>query len=241
MSTVLLTRITLGEVTLRSLATGLPVALPGAILTDAAAIAHCATNAIDLTRANLSGCDFDGADISGLWAPKSDLRNSTLRNVTANKIVNGRMCELSASMLQGAIITGTMTHANLACCGSPLGFRVTPGPQLRVRGIDWACPDVIVHTVRDDAVGKVISLRNGTGWRVHAGDRGVLTEAQAKTQLAQSADPTIAAKYAPVIAWLESAEGLAAKATIEARPAGTGTVVKPAADAGEVKLGGGSK
>jgi uncharacterized protein YjbI with pentapeptide repeats len=228
MSTVLLTRITLGEITLRSLLTGLPVVLPGAILTDAAALAFCAANAIDLKGANLSGCDFNGADISGLWAPNSDMRNCTFRNAVANRAVGGRICEVSASMLQGSIITGTLTHANLACCGAPLGFRVTPGPQLRVRGIDWSsCPDVLLLPVRDDRVGRVIAVSNSVSWRVHAGERGVLTEAEARTQLAQNADTALAARYSPSLTWLEGTDGVAAKATIDGRAAGTGTVIRP--------------
>lgn len=205
------------------------------VANDAALLTHCAANGIDLTRADLSGRTWDGANISGLIAPKSDLRNASLRNVVADRLVAGRTCELSGSMLTGAIITSSaFTHANLACCSSPLGFRVEPGPSLRLRGCDWgACPDVLelpISRAERTRTGKALALRNGTGWRVHAGERGVLTEAQAKVTLAALPE------YAAAMAWLDTPEATAAKAAIDARPAGSGTVTKPSAGDGDAKV-----
>jgi hypothetical protein len=133
--------------------------------------------------------------------------------------VNGRTCELSASLLQGArISSAAFTHANLSCCGAPAAFRVEPGPNLRLRGVDWSqCPDVIELPVAKrerDRVGRVLAVRNGTGWKVHAGTRGVMTEATARTTLAAVPE------YAETLAYLDSAECTQRKSEIEARPAG---------------------
>lgn len=183
---------------------------------DAAALTHCAANGVDLTRADLSNRTLDGANVSGLIAPKCDLRNSSCRNWTADRRVGGRVCELSASLLQGATISGVFTAANLACT-QPTRFRAETGANTRLRGVDWSqCPDVIELPVtrrERDRVGRVVALRNGTGWKVHAGERGVMTETDARTQLATNAD------YAPALAYLDSQECLARKAEIEARPA----------------------
>lgn len=186
---------------------------------DAAALTHCAANGVDLTRADLSNRTLDGADVSGLIAPKCDLRRSSCRGWIADKVVNGRVCELSASMLQGAIITSSaFTHANLECT-QPTSFRCNVGPGTRLRGVDWSrCPDVIELPVSRrelDRVGRVVACRNGSsGWKVHAGRRGVFAETDARAQLAAEAD------YAPLVAYLDSAECAARKAEIEARPAG---------------------
>jgi hypothetical protein len=183
---------------------------------DAAALTHCASAGVDLTRADLSNRVLDGANVSGLIAPKCDLRGASCRNWVADRLVNRRTCELSASLLQGATITGVLTHANLACT-QPTRFRAETGPGTRLRGVDWsACPDVIELPVphREKlATGRVIALRNGTGWKVHAGDRGVMTEAQAKVTLAERPE------YADALAYLDSDECLRLKAEIEAQPA----------------------
>jgi hypothetical protein len=198
---------------------------------EAAALTHCAANGVDLTRADLSNRTLDGANVSGLIAPKCDLRNSSCRNWTADRRVGGRVCELSASMLQGAVITGTLTHANLACT-QPTALRAELGANTRIRGCDFSrCPDVL-ELLKSQRVGVVIACRNGTGWKVHAGDDGCMTEAQAKTAL--GARP----EYAQAMAWLDSAEAAQAKAAIEARPVGSGTVVKTAPSEGDAKLGG---
>lgn len=187
----------------------------------------CIAADVALPLADFRGVNFDGLDLSGLQAPEADFTGGSMLNITANKLVRGKPLELSAALLQGVPITGTLTVANLACT-RPTMLRADMGPSTRIRGCDFSgCPDVLVLPVKDDQVGVVISFRNGAGWKIHAGDRGVLTEAQAKTQLAQNADATIAAKYAPAVAYLESAEGVQAKATIDARPIGTGAVVKP--------------
>jgi hypothetical protein len=199
---------------------------------DAAALTHCAANGVNLTRADLSGRTLDGANVSGLIAPKCDLRGASCRNWVADRLVSGRACELSASLLQGAVITGTLTYANLACT-QPTALRAELGPNTRIRGCDWSlCPDVleppIPRAVRD-RVGRVVVARNGTGWRVHAGDDGCMTEAQAKVTLASRTE------YAQALEWLDSAEAATAKAAIEARPVGSGAVVKPSAGDAEVK------
>jgi hypothetical protein len=185
-------------------------------VSEAAALTHCAANGVDLTRADLSNHTLDGANVSGLIAPKCDLRNSSCRNWTADRTVAGRTCELSASLLQGAVITGTLTFVNLECT-QPTTFRCNVGPATRLRGADWSqCPDVIELPVTRrelDRVGRVVACRNGSsGWKVHAGERGVFTETDARTQLATEAD------YAQLLAYLDSPECAQRKTEIEARP-----------------------
>lgn len=200
---------------------------------DAAALTHCAANGISLNRADLRNRNLDGANVSGLIAPKADLRGASCRNWTADRRVGGRVCELSAAILEGAVITGTLTVANLACT-QPTAFRAETGAETRIRGCDWSrCPDVLVlPTPREEVTrtGKCIALRNGVGWKVHAGARGVLTEAQAKVTLAALPE------YAAAMAWLDTPEATAAKAAIEARPAGSGTVTRPSAGDGDAKV-----
>lgn len=197
------------------------VIVSGALPTVLAEVLAGILAGVDFAHADFRGVIFDGADISGLWAPHADFEGASMRNVTANRAVLGRVLELSSASLQGCVITGTLTHANLACT-HPTAMRAELGANTRIRGVDWSdCPDVIVLPVRDDAVGKVIACRNGTGWKVHAGARGVLSEAQAKVTLAARPE------YAAALAYLDSAEGVAAKAAIDARPVGTGPVVKP--------------
>lgn len=191
-----------------------------------AALEFCALNGVYLGGVVLAGETLNGANVSGLQAPDADLQGALCRNWVADRLVGGRMLELSAARLQGAIITGTLTFANLACT-QPTGFRAETGANTRLRGCDWSlCPDVIVLPVRDDHVGKVIALRNGTGWKVHAGARGVLAEAQAKVTLAARPE------YAAAMAWLDTQEAIDAKATIDGRPVGTGGVVRPTAGGG---------
>lgn len=195
--------------------------------TRIAALEHCAANGVPLDDVVLAGETLDGARVSGLHAPRADLRGSSCLGWIADRAVGGRVLELSAAQLGGCPFDGAaLTHANLLCT-RPTSFRVETGANTNLRGCDWsACPDVIVLPVRDDQVGKVIALRNGTGWKVHAGERGVLTEAQAKVTLAARPE------YTAALAWLDSAEGVAAKAAIDARPAGTGPVVRPTPPAG---------
>lgn len=208
------------------------VIISGALPTVLAEVLAGILAGVDFAHADLRGVVFDNQDISGLWAPGADFTGASMVNVTANRAVLGRVLELSSASLQGCTITGTLTHANLSCT-HPTAMRAELGPNTRIRGCDWSdCPDVIVLPVRDDAVGKVIALRNGTGWKVHAGDRGVLSEAQAKVTLAARPE------YAAAMTWLDSAEAVSAKAAIEARPVGTGPVVKPTAPAGGAQADG---
>lgn len=188
---------------------------------EAEAAAHCARQRVSLAGADLRGVVWDGADLSGIRCEHSDMRGASLRGVTAT---GPRDAEFSACVFDAdTVISGTMTHANFACAGTPGRFRVETGPRTRLRGCNWdACPDVIRMPVRDDRVGQVYAMRNGTGWKVCAGERGVMAEAQAKTVLC--ALPDVGARYVAAFAYLESPEVVQRKAEIEARPDGAAIV-----------------
>jgi hypothetical protein len=181
-----------------------------------AAVVHCAASRISLAGADLRATVLDDADLTGLWAPNCDLRGASCQRV---RMTGPRVAELSASLLQDCDFAGAvMPYVNLACTKITRFHRVQLGDQSRIRGCNWsACPDVIVLPVRDDNAGKVIALRNGIGWKVHSGDRGgCKPEAEAKQLLTMLPDRTARERYVAAFAYLESAEGLASKAAIDA-------------------------
>lgn len=183
------------------------------------AVAHCAAQGIALDGADLRGYVLDGQDLSGLFAPNCDLTGASLVGVVANRLVKGRQLELSAALLDGAVIEDCdFAVANLSCTRPTTFKRCVVDSTTRLRGIDWSdCSDVIVLPVKDDRVGKVVALHDGRTWNVHAGERGVLAEALAKQTLeALPNDQDIGRKYQTAFAYLESPEGQQRKAAIEA-------------------------
>lgn len=204
---------------------GVPIRV-GVAATVPLEVLACIAADVSLAGADLRNVVLDGLDLSGLQAPEADFTGGSMKGITANKLVNGKMLELSAAQLQGVPITSTTPLLVNLACTHPTAFRADLAATSVIRGVDWSeCPDVIVLPVKDDTVGKVIAFRNGSGWKVHAGAKGVLAEATAKSTLAS--DP----KYTAAMAWLDTPEAVAAKAAIDARPVGSGTVVKPAGGA----------
>jgi len=216
-------------ITWRERSTGLGrVLFTGDFPSEADAAAHCARQSISLAFADLRNVVWDGADISGLRAENSDFTGASLRNIRAT---GPAIAEFSACLFDAATeITGQLTHVNFACSSAPGVFRVDAGTRVRMRGCNWdACQDVIKLPVRDDAAGQVYAVINGAGWKVHAGERATLLEADAKMLL--TALPGVGAQYAQAFAYLESPEVVQRKAEIEARPAAAAPLEEALAEA----------
>ena len=187
----------------------------GALATVELEVMACIVGGISLAEADLRGVNLAGRNLAGLFAPGCDLTGANLSNITAN---GPGVLELSAAELVDIDWRGATLNVAKLDCTAPNRFAgVTVGPQCRLAGVNWSrCPDVIVLPVRDDrALGKVVAMRNGGTWRVHAGARAVGAEATAKAAL-EALPGADGQKYREAFAWLEGPEGQSKKAEVAA-------------------------